>query len=1273
MRSLRFPGLISGCVIDWFQKWPEDARVAVSRHYLSEFQLVCTENVKEQVIDIMSWIHESVQETCISYYDRFRRVTFVTPKSLISFLESYKLLYKDKQDHIVIMSERMSSGLDKLDEAGASVAILKKDLIEMNKVIAVASEEAEEVLANVELSKAAAEIVKIEVAEKKGQAEVLVKNISAVKQVAEAKLEKALPALEEAEAALKTIKAADIATVRKLGKPPYLITLIMDCVCILFRRKVKPIRPDSDKAFIQSSWEESLKVMSDTSFLRKIVEYPTDLINAEMVDMMMPYFQYPQYTFEAAKVACGNVAGLLSWTMAMAKYFEVNKEVLPLKANLAVQEAKYQKASGDLQEAEDLLQQKENELAEVQQTLEDAVSKKDAVLTEAKKCQDKMDAATALIGGLAGEKIRWTEQIASFKTETDRLVGDVILLTAFLSYTGPFNQEFRSDLQSIWMKTIIEKMIPISANVSIIESLTDRSQIGEWNIQGLPTDELSIQNGIIATKAMRFPLLIDPQSQGKVWIKNKEKQNKLIITALNHKYFRNHLEDSVNLGVPIIIEDVAEELDPCLDNLLDRNLLKVGTQYKVKIGDKEVDWNPAFRCYITTKLPNPAYTPEIFARTSIIDFTVTMRGLEDQLLGRVILAERKELEDERVLLVETVTGNMKKMKELEANLLHKLSTTQGSLLDDVTVIEVLNTSKNTAIEVKEKIEIAKVTEAKINAAREEYRVVATRGSVLYFLVCSMARVNNMYQTSLVQFLERFDASMYNSAKAHITQKRIKRIINYLTFEIYRYKSRGLYEKDKYLLVLLMALSIDRQLELITFDEFQTFIKGGAALNLNDCPPVPFRWMTDETWLNLVQLTVLSPFVNILTKVSGNERGWLTWYKKDAPENEIIPDGYNSLDPFRKMLLIRSWCMDRTIAQSRKYIANSLGERFAEPVVLNFEELLTESRELMPMVCFLSLGSDPSSNIELLAKKNELKCHPISMGQGQEIHARKLILACLEDGGWVLLQNCHLGLEYMVELTLQILDLERQGKDAVVNPNFRIWITTEPHPKFPITLLQMSLKYTNEPPAGIRAGLKRTYTNLSQDFLDYSQSPFYLPVIYSISFLHTVVQERRKFGPLGWNIPYEFNSSDWYASCLFVQNHLDDLEQGKGISWVTVRYMLGEVQYGGRVTDDYDKRLLNTFTRVWFHDALFEETFQFFKGYKVYSFKEQEAYLSAIDEMLNVDPPQVYGFHSNAEITYQTNTMRNILDEIMSIQPKESSAGTGESREDRVARQVKEIL
>lgn len=961
-----------------------------------------------------------------------------------------------------------------------------------------------------------AEAAKEEVAEKQTVQSALVEKINEAQAIAEQELAKTMPQLLKAEAALKTVGSRDIAIVRKLGKPPHLITVIMDCVLVLLKKKLVPVRIDAEKNFLEASWAESMKLMGEPNFLKKIVDFKTDTIDAETLDLLQPYFDYPHYTEADAKVACGSVSGLLNWTIAMAEFYKVNKDVLPLKADLARKQAQSQKATKELQKLEDALAVKENELRQAEIKFKIANDALQKVKDEAKILQSKLDAAQALITGLSDEQSRWTDQVNTFEGEIRRLVGDAIILTGFLSYTGPFNQEFRALMQKSWLSELKAREIPFTSTINVVDRLTDIATIGEWNLQGLPNDELSVQNGIIVTQAGRYPLLIDPQSQGNAWLKQKEKDNNLIVSSLTHKYFRNHLEDAIQQGRPLLIEDVDEELDPCMDNVLEKNYIVVGNSLNVKVGDKEIDIHEDFRLFITTKLPNPKYTPEIAARTSIIDFTVTMKGLEDQLLGRVILSEISEVEASRVQLEMEVTANKKLSKELEANLLYKLSIVQGSLLDDLSVMEVLNTSKAKAIEITEKLESAEAAKEDINRAREEFRPVATRGSVLYFLIVKMTLVNNMYQTSLSQFLDRFDYSLAHAAKSFITFERIKAIIDFLTYDIFKYKSRGLYEEHKFLFVLLMTLDIDLERKQIDFDEFQNFIKGGAALDITNCPPKPCKWITDTAWLNLIQLSNLKRFHSILNQIRSNEKGWKQWYDKDAPEEEFIPDGYSALDPFRKLLIIRALCLDRTISQSRKYVASSLGPAFADPVVLNYEEMLEESEPLTPIICFLSMGSDPTTNIEILAKKNKTKVRAISMGQGQEIHARKLIIKSLEEGTWVMLQNCHLGLEYMDELTLQLLSLRKD--DEGFHEMFRLWITTEVHPQFPISLLQMSIKFTNEPPSGVRAGLKRTFKSMSDKMFDHSDSKLYMPLIYAISFLHTVVQERRKFGALGWNIP-----------------------------------------------------------------------------------------------------------------------------------------------------------
>ncbi|XP_022239106.1 dynein heavy chain 8, axonemal-like [Limulus polyphemus] len=1267
-RALKFPGLISGCTMDWFSRWPKDALVAVAQNFLSEFEMACSLEVKNNVVEAMGELHDGVVHICGEYFGRFRRQTYVTPKSYLSFINGYKTIYREKRQLINELAERINTGLEKLLEATASVAILKDELAIKEKELEVASVKASKVLQKVTMSAQAAEKVKNEVQKVKDKAQGIVDEISADKLVAEEKLEAAKPALEEAENALKTIKAADISTVRKLGKPPHLIMRVMDCVLLLFQKKLDINAPDPEKPCPKPSWVESLKVMSNTQFLSQLQNFPKDTINEETVEFMTPYLEMEDYNIETVKKVCGNVAGLLSWTQAMAFFYGINKQVLPLKANLAVQEAQLEVANSELASAQAVLDEKQKELDKAQALYDTAVQEKQDLIDDAKRCKRKMIAAETLINGLSGEKERWTEQSKEFTAQIERTTGDALLCTGFLSYCGPFNQEFRNLLLKNWQQEMDKRGVPYSTDLNLTSSLADAPTIGEWNLQGLPNDDLSIQNGIIVTKASRYPLLIDPQGQGKSWINNKEKHYGLLITSLHHKYFRSHLEDALSMGKPLLIKDVEEVLDPVLDNILEKNYVKSGTSYKVKLGDKECDVMENFRLYITTKLANPCFSPEVSARTSVIDFTVTIKGLEDQLLGRVIMSEKQELEADRKKLMESVTANKRKMKELEDNLLYKLTSTKGSLVDDESLIHVLTNTKETAAEVSEKLNIAAETEIMINNAREEFRPVAARGSILYFLICDISMVNVMYQTSLVQFLELFDMAIRNSEKSPVAAKRITNINEYLTYEVFKYTCRGLYENHKFLFTLLLTLKIDMQQGKISHEEFQILIKGGAALDLKTVPPKPAKWITDISWLNLVELSKLHQFQEILAKVKKNEKSWKSWYENDAPEEEEIPSGYQmSLDSFHRLLFIRCWCQDRMLFQARKYISDVMGAKYADPVILNLEHTWKESNTRTPLICLLSMGSDPTGQIETLSKKKGIDCRAISMGQGQEVHARRLMGQCMTGGGWMLLQNCHLGLDFLEEFMDTLLTT------GTIHDSFCVWITTEVHPKFPISLLQMSIKFTNDPPQGVQAGLKQMYSTITQDQLDLINYPQWQPLLYAVSFLHSVVQERRKFGPLGWNIPYEFNSADWVASVQFVQNHLDDMDPKKGVSWNTVRYMIGEVQYGGRVTDDYDKRLLNTFAKAWFGDHMFLEDFSFYTGYKIPKCSSINQYINFIQELPSVDSPQAFGLHSNADITYQNSTATDILNTILSIQPKDASSGGGATRESTVQRLSDDML
>lgn len=383
-----------------------------------------------------------------------------------------------------------------------------------------------------------------------------------------------------------------------------------------------------------------------------------------------------------------------------------------------------------------------------------------------------------------------------FNEQIGNVVGDVFIAAAAVSYYGAFTSEYRNKLIDLWKIKCVELGIPTSDVLSLSAILGDPYEIRQWNTEGLPRDTVSTENALLVTRARRWPLMIDPQDQANRWIRSREMKNGLKVIKLTDATFLRTLENAIRIGQPVLLEEIEETLDPALEPILLKQTFVSGGRTLIRLGDSDIDYDKNFRFYMTTKLANPHYLPEICIKVTIINFTVTLSGLEDQVLADVVRLERPDLEEQRIQLVVKINADKEQLKGIEDKILHLLFTSEGNILDNEALINTLNDSKITSGVIGKRLVEAEKTEATISATREKYRPVANRGSILYFVVASLANVDPMYQFSLRYFTDIFNLTIEQAPPQEVLEMRLDQLMEVCSMAIYKNVSRGLFESHK---------------------------------------------------------------------------------------------------------------------------------------------------------------------------------------------------------------------------------------------------------------------------------------------------------------------------------------------------------------------------------------------------------------------------------------------------------------------------------------------
>ncbi|XP_073518216.1 cytoplasmic dynein 2 heavy chain 1 isoform X2 [Phyllobates terribilis] len=1145
------PALYKKCSVQWMEGWSDRSMKKIPKMLFSD---TTREEKKSQ--HSKSPGESDFYKSFLTIHDSCKAYG-ATPRRYMTFLQVYGSLFSSKKAELTKKQKHLQAGVSKLNEAKSLVDELKRKAGEQSLLLQTKQAEADAALQEITTSMQNASDQKTEMEKIKHRIAEESAKIEERKRKIDDELKDVQPLVDEAKQAVGNIKPESLSEIRSLRMPPDIIRDILEGVLRLM-------------GTFDTSWVSMKSFLAKRGVREEIVTFDVRNITKEIRESVEELLEKNHTSFDAknAKRASAAAAPLAAWVKANVQYSHVLERIEPLEKEQAALQANFRRIEERKHKLEKQLNtvgQKVTELKEKFQTRTTEAAKLEAELS---KAQEIIQSAEILINQLDGEHKRWNAQVEEIIEELNTLPKRAQLTAAFITYISAAPEDQRRDSIDQWRKSVGLETFDLRRFLS-----TESEQL-IWKSEGLPPDELSVENALVILQSQVCPFLIDPSSQATEWLKTHLKESRLEVINQQDANFITALELAVRFGKTLIIQEM-DGVEPVLYPLLRKDLIAQGPRYVVQIGEKTIDYNEEFRLFLATRNPNPVIPPDASSIVTEVNFTTTSAGLRGQLLALTIQHEKPDLEEQKTKLLQQEEDKKIQLAKLEESLLETLATSQGNMLDNKELINSLNQTKASSALIQDSLSESHRLQISLDQERNAYLPLAESASKMYFIICDLSKINNMYCFSLAAFLRLFQRTLLSKQESGGTEFRIRALIDALKHTVYEYVCRSLFKADQ----LMFALHFVRGMlpELFQENEWDVFTgvivgdmfkKSDSQKSLRDQIP---SWIEQErAWALALLKASLPPLYQSLDLENSNL--WSHFSKSSVCEQEF-PAAAKKLSLFQQVLVVQAVRPDRLQSAMAMFACRSLGLKELSPAPLNLKRLSKDTLAIEPILIIISPGADPSQELQELASAEVgRECYrEVAMGQGQADLAVQTLRECAREGEWLCLKNLHLVISWLPVLEKELNTLQPKS-------TFRLWLTAEVHPKFTPILLQSSLKITYEAPPGLKKNLLRTYESWSTEQIGKGGLAPRAQALFNLAWFHAVCQERRNYIPQGWTKFYEFSLSDLRAAYDIIDRLF---EGGRTFQWDFVTGLLENAIYGGRVDNYFDLRVLHSYLEQYF--------------------------------------------------------------------------------------------